>query len=104
MYSTTCNKPIFIDYGFSDIIKEKVGFKTLTSFQGTASYVSKEMLALFSVEDKQGYVDLYYNDLVCFQNSVEQIKKNTYKQQQKALNLIKDCLNYDYTDIETDNK
>jgi serine/threonine protein kinase len=51
MYSLMHNKPIFIDYGFSALIGEEIGFKTYTNFQGTPKYVSKEMLKIFSVEE-----------------------------------------------------
>ena len=58
---------VFIDFGFSDIITEDLGLKTYTFFHGTPSFVSKEMMKLLFSEPKYGYVDLYYNDLVCFQ-------------------------------------
>lgn len=53
-------KPIFIDFGFSDIIKEDVGYKTLTVFRGTPDFCTAEMLA--TMMKREGYVDLYYND------------------------------------------
>ena len=43
-----------------------MGLKTMTYFRGTPTYVSKEMLKLFSVEEEIGFVDLYTNDLECF--------------------------------------
>jgi len=64
MYSPTYQKAVFIDYGFSQILEEDIGKKTYTAFQGTAGYVSSEMLKLFSVDEKKDYIDLYYNDLV----------------------------------------
>ena len=66
MWSPSKNKPVFIDFGFSDVVREECGFKTLTSFHGTPTYASREMLKLFSLEYKEGYVDLFYNDLICF--------------------------------------
>ena len=70
MFSPTFKKLIFIDYGFSDLIAEPIGYKTFTGFQGTPNFVSKDMLNLFSVDDKKDYIDLYYNDLVPLQNSI----------------------------------
>ena len=49
MYSPTFKKLVFIDYGFSKIIEEEQGYKTYTEFTGTLQYISKEMMALFSV-------------------------------------------------------
>ena len=67
MWSPSKKKPVFIDFGFSDVVREECGFKTLTSFHGTPTYASREMLKLFSLEYKEGYVDLFYNDLVCYE-------------------------------------
>jgi len=41
MVSTTYDKPVFIDFGLSNIIKEACGFKTLTHFRGTYEYSCK---------------------------------------------------------------
>ena len=35
MFSPSQEKLVFIDFGFSELIEEEAGFKTLTSFQGT---------------------------------------------------------------------
>ena len=66
MFSPTLNKLVMIDYGFSEVIKEEVGFKTLITFRGTTQFISQQMMALFPKKREliQGYVDLYYNDLV----------------------------------------
>jgi serine/threonine protein kinase len=74
MFSRRLNKPVFIDFGFSNIIPQMCGFKTYTEFKGTPQYSSKEMLKLFSVESKWDYVDLYYNDLHCLQKSFQKIE------------------------------
>ncbi len=65
MFSPFFNKLVFIDFGLSQLIKEERGFKTLTFFCGTPKYVHSEMLCLLSIDEILGYVDLYYNDLVC---------------------------------------
>ena len=41
MYSRKYEKLVFIDFGFSEVIKEDVGFKTETDFRGTIEYISK---------------------------------------------------------------
>lgn len=38
IYSRHYEKPIFIDFGLSDIINENIGYKTLSSFKGTPRY------------------------------------------------------------------
>lgn len=49
MYSPKHCKLVFIDFGFSTIIAEDLGFKTLIGFHGTPEFVSPEMLKLFSL-------------------------------------------------------
>jgi serine/threonine protein kinase len=73
MFSKSRNKMVFIDFGLSKVIEEGIGFKTFTSFRGTPQYVSKEMLKLFSIERRSGYVDLYYNDLIGLKTTLEQL-------------------------------
>ena len=65
MFSPTLNKLVFIDYGLSKIIDEEVGLKTLSTFQGTAQFLSREMMALLAKGNKaKGDIDLYFNELV----------------------------------------
>ena len=71
MWSPSKKKPVFIDFGFSDVIQEECGFKTLTSFHGTPTFASEEMLQLLCGSFKEGYVDLYHNDLICFKETKE---------------------------------
>jgi serine/threonine protein kinase len=40
-YSPSLNKHVFIDYGFSRIVSETKGYKTLTRFRGSLLYCSK---------------------------------------------------------------
>lgn len=40
MWSSEFNKCVFIDFGFSRVLKEKPGEKTFTSFFGTFSFCS----------------------------------------------------------------
>lgn len=39
-FSPTFQKHIFLDFGLSQFITEKIGFKTLTNFVGTIVYCS----------------------------------------------------------------
>ena len=66
MLSPTYRKPVFIDFGLSKIVKEKVGFKTLTSYAGTINFCSDEM-AKCLWEKTDSYIDLYYNDAHCLE-------------------------------------
>ena len=40
MFSPKFQKTVFIDFGFSKLLNEEIGFKTLTAFKGTAEFVS----------------------------------------------------------------
>lgn len=73
MFSNHFKKLVFIDFGFSEIIREEVGLKSLTGFRGTPSFVSPEMFKLFSLDVKNGMIDLYYNDLVGLKASISAI-------------------------------
>lgn len=61
MYCPIRKKLVLIDFGFSRVIEEEVGFKTMTTFAGTMSYCSPEMTAISGQEPS--FIDLYYNDL-----------------------------------------
>lgn len=65
MFSPGHGKNVFIDFGYSRILREECGLKSLTSYRGTFQFVSEEMARLFSLESSVDFVDLYYNDLVC---------------------------------------
>jgi serine/threonine protein kinase len=39
-FSPALNEAVFIDFGFSDVLEEAIGTKTLTSFVGTLNYSS----------------------------------------------------------------
>lgn len=68
MWSPSLNKPVFIDFGLTDIIAEECGMKTKTKFKGTICFMSAEMKKLYF--GNTGWVDLYYNDLLGFQKSL----------------------------------
>jgi serine/threonine protein kinase len=51
MYSPAFKKPVFIDYGFSEIIEQSIGFKTMTCFKGTLEFVSPQMRKIFSLDE-----------------------------------------------------
>ena len=64
LYSKKMEKIVWIDFGFSKIVKEKVGFKSLTSFAGSIGYCSLEMRKIYeSKKEKYQLADLYYNDV-----------------------------------------
>lgn len=86
MYSPRRGKNVFIDFGFSEVIAEECGRKTKTAFRGTPQFVSFEMFQLFTLTSESAYVDLYYNDLVCLQNSEKYAQE--YLQEQKVLTVI----------------
>jgi serine/threonine protein kinase len=64
MLSPTYNRHVFIDFGLSQLIPEKVGFESLTNFAGCISYCSTDMAKILCSQ-KAEYVDLFYNDLYC---------------------------------------
>ena len=84
MWSPSLQKNVFIDFGLSTVVKEKPGQKTYTGFCGTFEHSYSEMKTLF-IENKKGYVDLFYNDLFGVKSSLDKcdyqtqtIKKNSY--------------------------
>jgi serine/threonine protein kinase len=72
VFSQSANKPVFIDFGFSSVIKENAGYKKLTHFKGSPGFCSGEMLNLLSVNSRRDYVDLYYNDLYSLKSAFNQ--------------------------------
>ena len=60
-FSSQNFSPVFIDFGFSKILKEFLGSKSFSPFMGSINYCCKEMVDLY-VREMEGYVDLYYND------------------------------------------
>jgi serine/threonine protein kinase len=46
LYSPTYKKPVFIDFGCSDAIKNTIGKLTLASFQGTMNFCTQEVFNL----------------------------------------------------------
>ena len=72
MMSPTFQKLVFIDFGLSTFIKEKIGKKKLTFYVGTAEYWSPEMTQCF-IQKKSSKIDLYYNDFFGLSKSIEEI-------------------------------
>ena len=72
IYSSTYMKAVFIDFGFSEIVKEECGYKTLSIFKGTPNFCCPEMLAMMNLE--RSYVDLYYNDAFGLNLVIQYIK------------------------------
>lgn len=70
MFSSIQKQIVFIDFGFSLLVAEEAGYKTLSTYHGTFNFISKEMAKLFGRQkEENGFVDLYYNDLVGLQKT-----------------------------------
>lgn len=72
MFSRAYNKPIFIDYGLSELMEMKIGQKASVYFRGTLELCSAEMIFAFSSKNKE-MVDVFYNDLHCLQKSIDKL-------------------------------
>ena len=70
MLSPTFQRLVFIDYGLSKFIKERIGEKSLTHFIGSISFCSDEMACCFW-KKKDSRIDLYYNDLFCLKDAAK---------------------------------
>ena len=46
-FSSEYNKVVFIDFGLSEIIKERLGYKTLVNFRGSPQFCGPEIIKLF---------------------------------------------------------
>lgn len=73
-FSRKLGEPIFIDFGFSEIIDEVPGDMTLTSFIGSLNYCSDDMRDIY-VNKKPGLVDLYHNDVSCLKKVFNDLKE-----------------------------
>lgn len=67
MYSRYYGKNVLIDFNCTEVLREFVGEKTLTFYKGTYSKCSEPMKDLWG-QSCPGYVDLYYNDIICWEN------------------------------------
>lgn len=63
MFSPKFQKPVFIDFGFSEAIAEGLGYKKFVQFRGSPAYCCDEMTAILGLRNTQKYIDVYYNDL-----------------------------------------
>lgn len=71
MYCRLKEEFVFIDFGFSKVLEEDIGFKSSTAFAGTLSYCSPEMAAL-SVK-QTAFIDLYYNDMYSLRAALREL-------------------------------
>lgn len=62
MWSKTLKKPVLIDFGLSNVVKEVIGEESFTHYFGTYSHCLPEMKDLL-LKKSFGYVDFYYNDV-----------------------------------------
>ena len=74
-WSLKKNKTVFLDFGFSKVLKEGIGSKTFTKFIGTYKFTSSEMKKSYVLQDSL-FVDLYFND-ICGLKLVYQIMKES---------------------------
>ena len=74
MLSPSFKKPVFIDFGLSELIEEEVGIYSNIYFKGSMAYCSDEMSKAYKTKQKE-LVDFYYNDLHCLSISEKEIKK-----------------------------
>lgn len=88
MWSPKFQKNIFIDFGLTMLINEKVGQKTFTHYFGTYGYSSPEMKAIFN-EASINYIDLYYNDLHGLKMSLQKIAKVGELKMKKTMDFSK---------------
>jgi serine/threonine protein kinase len=71
-FSLALNEPVFLDFGFSDILDEDIGMKTQTFFVGTIGYNSPEMMECYN-HQCSSFVDVYYNDVYALDKSIQSI-------------------------------
>lgn len=74
MFSPTFKKWVFIDFGLSNMLKEKVDEKSYTGFCGTYEFCSSDMVMLFR-RRSEGLVNLYLNDVWGLKESLKKMKK-----------------------------
>ena len=74
MFSQITQQLVLIDFDFSKLVAEEVGFKSLSSFAGSVRYCSPQMIRVYSSKVKC-YIDLYYNDMHAIEISASQIKE-----------------------------
>lgn len=71
VYSRDLGKWVFIDFGVSCCPKEQIGQESEISLRGTFEYIGPQMRQLGP--NQRGKVDLFHNDLVGLQKSVEKM-------------------------------
>jgi serine/threonine protein kinase len=72
MLSPSSSEVVFIDFGFSQFLKEPVGLQSKTLFCGSLEYCSPEMKQLY-VRNGDQMADLYFNDVYCLAKALEEI-------------------------------
>ena len=72
-WSNAKDKLVLLDFGMATFNSEEVGYESFVSFKGTLKYAGEEMKKVYMLKS-QGFVDLYYNDLHCAKQSVDEIE------------------------------
>lgn len=84
LYSKILQKYVLGDFGITHSVKEEIGQKTETYFQGSFHYASEPMKKLLD-EKKPGMVDLYINDIHALKVSFQEVRM-VKKQEQNPYN------------------
>lgn len=79
LYSPSLQKYVLSDFGIAHPVKEKIGIKTETYFQGTEHFASNEMRALL-YSKTPGWVDLFYNDMHSLKVTCDRVKTAANKE------------------------
>ena len=66
---------MFLDFGFSTILRENKGEKTYTKFIGTFHYTVDDLQRLFYFNEK-GFIDFYKNDEYGLNISIKELVEN----------------------------
>lgn len=84
-YSKKKKEFVFIDFGLSNLIPQKIGRKSYTMYLGTANYCSAEMSKIITKQNG-GFVDLYYNDICCLKKVFDS-DRDSSKSKSSSVNL-----------------
>ena len=81
-WSPHFQKWVFLDFGFSKVLKQKIGQKTKTKFIGSYHYASRDLLKTHDLS-QAGWVDFYHNDLHGLRKVIRIMNENVEKEKEK---------------------
>ena len=73
---------VFLDFGFSTMLRQSIGQKTYTKFIGTFKYTYDELQKLYYFE-RGDEVDFYYNDIYGLERSIKKIVQERVEKKEK---------------------